>query len=81
MKLEMLTLLKLLNTEESFTLITKWYNGTTDAIQVNNDKTYQEIWTVATNNVVVRGITIKELKNYASELEKFGFTKLDPIKY
>ena len=63
-KLDMNTILKLLRNERSITFISKWYNGTTDNLQINNDNTFQTNWTSDTRCVVARGLTKKRLNDF-----------------
>ena len=80
-KLEMNTILKLLRNERSITFVSKWYNGTTDNLQINNDNTFQTNWTSDTRCVVARGLTKKRLNDMRDWLKLIGYTELEPIKY
>lgn len=80
-KLDMDTILKLLRNERSITFVSKWYNGTTDNLQVNNDNTFQTNWTSNTRCVVARGFTKKRLDAMREWLVSIGYTELEPIKY
>ena len=80
-KLDMVTILKLLRNERSITFVSKWYNGTTDNLQINNDNTFQTNLTSNTRCVVARGLTKKRLNDMRDWLKSIGYTELEPIKY
>ena len=80
-KLDMDTILKLLRNERSITFVSKWYNGTTDNLQVNNDNTFQTNETSNVRCVVARGFTKKRLNDMRDWLKSIGYTELEPIKY
>ena len=80
-KLDMDTILKLLRNERSITFVSKWYNGTTDNLQINNDNTFQTNETSNTRCVVARGLTKKRLNDMRDWLKSIGYTELEPIKY
>ena len=80
-KLDMVTILKLLRNERSITFVSKWYNGTTDNLQINNDNTFHTNWTGNTRCVVARGLTKKRLNDMRDWLKLIGYTELEPIKY
>lgn len=80
-KLDMDTILKLLRNERSITFVSKWYNGTTDNLQINNDNTFQTNWTINTRCVVARGLTKKRLNDMREWLKSIGYTELEKIKY
>ena len=80
-KLDMDTILKLLRNERSITFVSKWYNGTTDNLQINNDNTFQTNKTSDTRCVVARGLTKKRLNDMRDWLKSIGYTELEPIKY
>ena len=80
-KLDMDTILKLLRNERSITFVSKWYNGTTDNLQINNDNTFQTNETSNTRCVVARGFTKKRLDDMREWLKSIGYTELEPIKY
>ena len=80
-KLDMDTILKLLRNERSITFISKWYNGTTDNLQINNDNTFQTNETSNVRCVVARGLTKKRLNDMREWLKSIGYTELEPIKH
>ena len=80
-KLDMDTILKLLRNERSITFVSKWYNGTTDNLQINNDNTFQTNETSNTRCVVARGLTKKRLNDMRDWLVSIGYTELEPIKH
>ena len=80
-KLDMDTILKLLRNERSITFVSKWYNGTTDNLQINNDNTFQTNETSNTRCVVARGLPKKRLNDMRDWLVSIGYTELEPIKH
>ena len=80
-KLDMDTILKLLRNERSITFVSKWYNGTTDNLQINNDNTFQTNKTSDTRCVVACGLTKKRLNDMRDWLKSIGYTELEPIKH
>ena len=75
------TILKLLRNERSITFVSKWYNGTTDNLQINNDNTFQTNETSNVRCVVARGLTKKRLNDMRDWLKSIGYTELEPIKH
>ena len=80
-KIQLVVALQLLESQKSITFVSKWYQGTTYNLQINDDKTFADNWTCVTNNVLAYGLTLKNINEMKSILTKMGYTETEPIKY
>lgn len=80
-KIQLPVALKLLESQKSIVFVSKWYQGTTYNLQINDNKTFADNWTSVTNNVLAYGLTLKAINEMKSILIKMGYTETEPIKW
>lgn len=66
---------------DCITFKTKVYNGYSNALQVNNDKTFQYNFTSNLTNTIVTELNKKDLESLYLILINKGYSIINPIDY